>query len=139
MSLSDLQPVPIVIATVAGFVALLVLYLPPLLGNPWTRQVRAYTGSTDDQLRATLPRGIGAWVIGTLVNAVVLEAVIVSLDTRGAVDGAIVGGMLWLGIAAPFSAWSVGFARQPVALWAINNVAFVVLQVVMGAILGAMR
>ncbi|MBM4407367.1 MAG: DUF1761 domain-containing protein [Chloroflexi bacterium] len=139
MSFAELQPVPIAIATVVGFIALFVLYLPPILGNPWGAQVRAYTGATDQQLQGSLAKGIAIWVAGTLVNAIVLDVLIVSLDVRAALDGAIVGAVLWAGVAAPFSAWSVGFARQPVALWGINNVAFLILELIMGAVLAAMR
>lgn len=139
MSFAGLQPIPIAIATVVGFIALFVVYLPPVLGNAWGAQVRAYTGATDQQLQGGLARGIAIWIAGTLANAIVLAVLIGSLDVRSALDGAMVGAVLWAGVAAPFSAWAVGFARQPIALWGINNIAFLALQLIMGAVLAAMR
>jgi len=67
--------------------------------------------------------------------ALLLRAAGVTTVAEAAVAGALVS----LGFAATLSAWPVIFAKQPVGVWAINNGAFVVMQVVMSLILTIWR
>jgi hypothetical protein len=73
------------------------------------------------------------------VNAAVFALFLRALgitETGGAI---LLGVTAWLAWAATLSSWPVIFARQPVGVWAINNGAHLVMQVVMAVILTAWR
>lgn len=53
-------------------------------------------------------------------------------------DGLVLGAILWAGFGATFSGWQVFFANQPWMLWVINNVALLIIQLLMAGILTAM-
>lgn len=76
-------------------------------------------------------------IVGARLNAAVLAALVRAVGANSAGTDALRGIAVWVGFGVTFSAWPVIFARQPWDLWAVNNGAFLLMQVVMGAIVGA--
>jgi hypothetical protein len=129
--------VRIVVASLAGLVIGFVWYLPrePLFGLRWAGLVKRWTAQTDAELMANQGQKVAAWFVTALVNAFVLAYVLQQLAPIGVGSAILVGIVLWLGLGLTFSAWQVIFAKQPRAIWLINNGAFLLMQVVMAAIL----
>ena len=139
-ALSSLNYLAVVVAAVAAFLIGFVWYLPPVMGMRWAGLVSRYTGITQEELmRGDQERAIVIWAVGMLVNALVLAIIIRTLGLTSLADAVVLGVLVWLGFGASFSSWPVAFARQPWALWAVNNGAFLLMQVVMAVILTLWR
>jgi hypothetical protein len=67
--------------------------------------------------------------------ALALAAEGVGADSAG--DGIVLGVVLGIGFGATVNSWPPIFARMPWEWWLVNSGAFVLMQVAMGAILGA--
>jgi hypothetical protein len=128
--------VGIVVSVVAATVVLTVYFAPPVLGRRWEAAVIAFTGQTHEQINSGFPLRVVQWMATAIVNAVVLAYLVDRLGIRSPADGVVLGAAAWLGFAVTFAYWPVAFQNQPRAIWAINSVAFLVIQVLMGAILG---
>jgi hypothetical protein len=126
--------VGVFVAAIAGLLIGAVWYLPATFGARWGALVKRYTGLTDEDLRPDPPRHLSMWFIGALLNAAVLAALARTVGADTALEGAMLGVAVWIGFGATFSSWPVIFARQPWDLWAINNGAFLLMQVVMAVI-----
>jgi hypothetical protein len=129
--------VAVVVAAIAGVLVGALWYLPATFGARWAALVKRYTGLTDADLRPDPVRHVSMWFVGALLNAAVLAALARAVGADMAVAGALLGIGVWIGFGATFSSWPVIFARQPWDLWAVNNGAFLLMQIVMGAILAA--
>lgn len=125
----------VIVATIAAFVVAFIWYLPPTLGLRWGNLVKGYAGLSDAQLSANLPQKMLLWLLGFLVNALVLELLIRGLNINGVQDALLLGALVWLGFGATFSSWPAIHANQPWGIWLINNGAFLIMQLVMSVIL----
>lgn len=97
----------------------------------------AWAGQTHEQINSRFPMRVAQWMVTAIVNAVVLAYLVDRLGISSPVDGIVLGAVVWLGFGATFAYWPVAFQNQPRAIWVINSIAFLVIQVLMGAILGA--
>lgn len=125
----------ILAATVAAAVVLSIYYAPPVMGDRWAGAVMGWTGQTREQLSGKVAARMLMWTASALVNAIVLAYLLDRLEiatVAGAVSVALV---VWLGFGATFSGWPVFFSNQPWSIWAINNIAFLLLQVVMAVVI----
>jgi hypothetical protein len=103
----------------------------------WEASVIAWAGQTHEQINSRFPMRVARWMVTAIVNAVVLAYLVDRLGISSPVDGIVLGAVVWLGFGATFAYWPVAFQNQPRAIWVINSIAFLVIQVLMGAILGA--
>jgi hypothetical protein len=133
--LAQLNWLAVIGATIVAFVIAFVWYLPPVFGLRWATLIKGYTGLTDQALGAGLPRKVILWVIGFLVNAIVVALLVRALGIGSASDAILLGVLLWLGIGATFSSWPPIHANQPWGVYAINNGAFLLQQLAMAVIL----
>lgn len=134
-----MHPTGIVVAVVVALVILSVYFSPPVLGGPWQRAVTAWTGQTPEQLNAGFPRRVALWLVTAIVNAVVLAWLLSRVGITDVGDAMVFAGGLWMAIGATFSAWPVIFQNQPPTIWILNNVAYLLIQLVSAAILVTVR
>jgi uncharacterized protein DUF1761 len=122
--------VAVVIAAVVAMVIGFAYYAPQVMGDRWM----SYLGTTRAQLGNPAPTGMLAGVVASLLNAWVLAVLAKNLGGTSFADGAMLGVICWLGFMATITAAEVAFLKQPWALWLVNNVHNVIVQIVMGAI-----
>ncbi len=139
--LSQLNWLAVVVAAVAAMVIGFVWYLPPLFGRRWTALVKGYgrpfadNPKLDPMQPANPLMPMGVWLIGFLVNALVLALLLSLLAISSLGDGILLGILVWAGFAATLSSWPAAFAKWPWGLWLINNGCYLVIQIVMTIIL----
>jgi hypothetical protein len=117
---------------VAGIIIGFVWYAPPVFGRRWARA----SGIELPQPGQVQPTTYVGALVTSLVTAYVLAVLSRGLGAATLVDGAIVGGAVWLGFVATWLASGVFFERRSTEWWAINAGQAVVSLVIMGAIIG---
>jgi hypothetical protein len=140
-TLAQVNWLAVVVAAVAALVVGFVWYLPPLFGTRWASLVKTYgrpfaENPRLDPMRPANPlMPMGVWLIGFVVNALVLSLAIklLGIGSVGSATGLAL--LVWLAFAATLSSWPAAFARWPWGLWLINNGAYLVMQIVMAVIL----
>ena len=117
----------------------LVWFSPSALGNFWAQQVSRYAGIPEDQITsgASQATPLAKWLLGIATTAVVMALTVEAVGADSAGDGAVLGLVLGVGFGATLSSWPPIFARMPWQWWLVNSGAFLLMQVAMGAILGA--
>lgn len=85
---------------------------------------------------ASQPTSLAKWLVGIAVAALVTALAVEALGADSAGEGVVAALVLGLGFASTFSSWPPIFARMPWAWWLVNNGAFLLMLIVMGAILG---
>ncbi len=140
-ALGDLNWLAIAAATAAAFAIGLAWFAPISLGGWWARSVAGYSSIPAKEVSegASRPRTLGLWLVSIAVDAIALAWVARLVGVESAGDGAVLGLVLGIGLAATIASWPVIFARMPSTWWLLNCGAFVFMQVGMGAILGAWR
>jgi hypothetical protein len=116
-------------------------FTPAVLGNYWARQVSRYSGASQAEITsgASRPGALLRWIAGMSINVIVLALAVVAAGGDSAVEGIVLGAILWLGFGATFSSWPPIFARMPWEWWLVNNGAFLAMQITAGAILAVWR
>ena len=126
---------------VAAFAIGLVWFSPSALGTVWARHVSRYTGIPEAEITggASQPPALAKWLVGFAMTAVVLALAVEAVGADSVGDGVVLGLVLGVGLGATLSSWPPIFARMPWAWWLVNNGAYLLTLVAMGAILGAWR
>ena len=129
---------------VSAFVALgigVAWFAPRAMGTIWAHHVTRYTGipAAEIAAAASQPPALGAWLAAIAINAVVLALALQLAGAASAWEGAVIALILGVGLGATLNTWPLIFARMPRAWWLLNTAAFLVMQLAMGAILGAWR
>ena len=126
---------------IAAFAIGLVWFSPSALGNFWAQQVSRYAGIPEGQITsgASQATPLAKWLLGIATTAVVMALTVEAVGADSARDGAVLGLVLGVGFGATLSSWPPIFARMPWQWWLVNSGAFLLMQVAMGAILGAWR
>lgn len=99
-------------------------------------------GITEEQGQALAKkqgRNFALFFVGDLVMATVISVLMVNLEIATAVQGALLGLVLWLGVAATLGGAKKAAEGKPLALYAIDTSHELTSLVVMGVILGAWR
>ena len=99
-------------------------------------------GYTDEQLGAMAKkqgRNFAVFFVSDLVMGVILSLFIINLDLQNAVQGAGLGFLMWLGIAATIGACKNAASNKPLAAFLIDTSHELVALLVMGMILGVWR
>ncbi len=123
---------------VAAFTIGLVWFSPSALGGYWARQVSRYAGVPESDVTggASQPRALASWLAGIAVAAVAVAVAVEAVGANSAGDGIVLALVLGVGLGATFSSWPPIFAGMPWGWWLVNNGAFLLMLVAMGAILG---
>jgi hypothetical protein len=126
---------------VAAFAIGLLWFSPSALGGFWAQQVSRYTGIPEGEITSGASQGspLAKWLVGVAITAVVMALAVEAVGADSAGDGIVVGVALGVGLGATLSSWPPIFARMPWEWWLVNNGAFLVMLVAMGAVLGAWR
>lgn len=137
--LDDVNWAAIGASVVAAFAIGLIWFAPSALGSFWARQVSRYTGITEGAITSGASQGtrLAKWLVAIAFTAVVMALAVEAVGADSAGDGVVLGLVLGVGFGATFSSWPPIFARMPWEWWLVNTGAFLLMQVAMGAILGA--
>lgn len=138
-SLNDVNWAAVGAALVAAFAIGLVWFSPSAVGGFWARQVSRYTGMTEGEITngAAQAAPLAKWLVGIGVTAVVMAVAVKAVGADSAGDGVVLGLVLGVGLGPTLSSWPPIFARMPWRWWLVNSGAFLLMQIAMGAILGA--
>ncbi|MDO8642049.1 MAG: DUF1761 domain-containing protein [Candidatus Woesearchaeota archaeon] len=112
-------------------------YSPACFGKVWIK----LSGVSDATMQKAKKNGMGKYYaaafLSNVVMAFVLSLVIKEISNPGAIAGAFIGVLVWLGFIATVSLGMVLWEGKPFKLYLLNNAHELVILVVMGAILGA--
>jgi hypothetical protein len=137
--LNDVNWAAVGASLAAAFAIGLIWFSPSALGGYWARQVSRYATIPQGEITsgASQPTSLSKWLLGIAVNAVALALAAEGVGADSAGDGIVLGVVLGIGFGATVNSWPPIFARMPWQWWLVNSGAFVLMQVAMGAILGA--
>jgi uncharacterized protein DUF1761 len=83
-------------------------------------------------------QGATGLIVG-LVNAWVIAVLSLSLGAASIVDAISLGALVWLGFGATFKAAQVAFERRPWAVWALQGVHDLIVEIVVAGIVTLWR
>lgn len=128
-------------SAVAALAIGMIWFSPVALGGYWARQVSRYTGIPEHEITSGASQGppLVKWLVGFAIAAVAIALTVEAVDADSVGDGIVLGLVLGVGLGATFSSWPPIFARMPWEWWLVNNGAFLLMLVAMGAILGGWR
>ena len=135
--LSGLNYWAIITAAVASFVMGGVWY-GLLFPKQWVR-VHGYTEEQTRSMQQKQPRNFAIFLAANLVTGLVISILVVNLKLGSAGPGAVLGVLLWLGVAAPIGASKNAGMGKPPAAWLIDTGYDVCALSVMGLIIAAWR
>jgi hypothetical protein len=133
---AEVSWIAVLVAGLAAVVVGWLWYAPFLFGNLWMRLL----GKTKEQVEKDFHPLKIVWAFLLSCAAASFLATFMSwLTTGGALRGAYLGFYAALGFSATTFAVNDVFEGRPFTLWLVNACYHVVVLVVMGAIVGAMR
>ncbi len=127
----------VLLAFLAGFVASFIWFGPKTFYTLWWKAM----GKNPAEQPGSSNMGVvfGLTAAGTFASALVMEVLVDATHTAGLADGAILGLVVGIGIAAAASLGHRLFAGHGLKVWAIEVGSDILNLVLMGAILGAMH
>ena len=131
LSLAGINWIAVVIGVVLSN-ALGFLWYGPLFGKPWMKAL----GKSASELQAS-PTSYVVTVVTSFITMIVLAVAINAFGSASVVDGAIVGVVLYAGLAGAPTYVGTTFEGRPVTVWYINALYNVVVFGVMGAVFAA--
>ncbi len=139
--IDDLNWAAVAVSVVVAFVIGSAWFMPGVLGTYWARQVSRYSHASEMEITsgASRPAALLRWIAAMSMNVIVLALVVGAAGADSAVEGIVLGVILWLGFGATFSSWPSIFARMPWEWWLVNNGAFLIMQIAAGGILAVWR
>lgn len=139
--LDEVNWAAVAVALLVAFVIGAVYFLRSVVGGVWARQVFRYAGIPENETisGSSQPGAVAKWLASIAVNAVALALAVRAVGADSPGEGVVVGIVFWLGFGATSTSWPPTFTRMPWEWWLVNNGAFLLMQVAMGAILGAWR
>ena len=130
---------PILVSTVVAFGLSSLWYSPILFGKEWLEMSKLDENKTAKLASGGMTGRYIAQLVFTLVMFAVLAFGVSNLAVGGAVDGAFLGLLAWLGLTVPVSLSSYLWKGFPFKLFLIETVDYLVILAVGGAIIGAWR
>ncbi|MCZ6698022.1 MAG: DUF1761 domain-containing protein [Planctomycetota bacterium] len=109
-----------------------------LFAKRWV-ELHGFNEQQVKQMAKKQTRNFGLFFAGDLIMATVISLLIGNLGIQGAGQGALLGVLLWLGIAATIGAAKNAATNKPLAAYVIDTSHELAGLAVMGAILGAWR
>jgi len=132
-----LNYIAILVASVVSFLVGMVWYSPLLFGKVWIKLI----GISKEDMEKSMKKGMATSMllgfVTLLVMSYVLRYFIEVLRYSTAIDGVILGFMIWIGFFATSMMGIVLWENKPWGLYLINTLHYLVVLVIMGAILGA--
>lgn len=129
----DLNWVAVVVAAVATIAIGFIWYMPQVFGERWA----ASSGRTMADMTMS-PMGYGVMAISALVSAWAIALIVRLTGVTGAVDGALLGAIGWLGFLGSVSLSDRVFNGGTMTFWSIQSGYRLVSFAVMGAILATL-
>jgi hypothetical protein len=130
--LGELNWLAIVVATIVAFLSGAIWYSKALFGKKWQKSV----GLSDKQVNSgNMGEIMGVSAAGIVVSAVAIGLLVKVLVLTTAVQGALFGLMVAVGILGANKLMQVKFERRPIAYWYITLGGDIVALSLMGAIL----
>ena len=109
-----------------------------LFSKRWV-ELHGFSEEEQKQMAKKQPRNFGLFFVGDLVMATVISVFVINLDIDCWMNGALLGFLLWLGIAATIGAAKNAACNKPLAAYLIDTSHEMVGLVAMGAIIGVWR
>lgn len=130
----DVNYLAALVAAVAAMVIGAVYFMPAVVGRAWMSAI----GKTQEELKAAnRPSLYVVTAVLAYLQAVILSAVIGWADVGGVVGGALIGLLMWVGLAGPIISVTFIFEGRTLANHVISVGYYLISLVVMGAIIGA--
>jgi hypothetical protein len=134
--MTSINYLPIIISAVIAFGISALWYSPFLFGREWMNLVQL---SSD---KAKIGGGNVIWsyiihLVAILVSLCILAFALASMGIQGALDGALVGALAWLGFVAPTSAFELIWKKTHFKLVLIDTANMLLTLVIGGAIISA--
>jgi hypothetical protein len=121
----------VLFAAVVNMVVGALWYSPALFGNQWVKLL----GKKMKDMGKNAGQAYGITTVAALVQTFILALLVHNLGASTASDGAALGLLLWLGVAATTSISDYVFSGRPLMLWALNQGYYLVVLMANGAIL----
>jgi uncharacterized protein DUF1761 len=122
----------VVVAAVANMALGFAWYSRAVFGTRWAK----LAGVNIEQMSGRPSPMYAITVVAALVGAYVTALFVQGLGASTVLEGALVGGLAWLGFIVPATVVDYMFVGRPRDLWVVNNGYQLVAFVLMGAILG---
>jgi hypothetical protein len=137
--LDDVNWAAVGVSLVAAYAIGLAWFSPFAFGRLWARQVSRYTGIAEGEITSGSSQAapLAQWLVTIAIASVAMALIMEAVGADSAGDGVVLGLVLGIGFGASFGSWPPIFARMPWEWWLLNSGAFLLMQVGMGAILGA--
>ena len=130
----DVNYIAVAVATIVGLVIGTVYYMPQVVGRAWMKTI----GKTEEELRgASRPVMYVVAAVLTFLFATMLAATIGWAGAHSLGGGALVGLLLWIGLAVPIVGMVFLFEDRKLVSHAITGGHYLIALVVKGAIIGA--
>lgn len=137
MHFSSISPLGVVLATLAAFAFNFVYFGPVGVFRLWWRAI----GKSDDDVPGAgmnMPVVFGSTIAALVVEAIAIAAILGGLhDAPSVAQGAALGVVVGVGVAATSSLGHRLFAGQGFKVWALEVGADIVVGVIMGIVLAA--
>ncbi|NQV81744.1 MAG: DUF1761 domain-containing protein [Alphaproteobacteria bacterium] len=130
----DVNYLAALVAAAAAMAIGAIYYLPAVAGRAWMKAI----GKTEQEVRAAnRPILYVVTAILAFLQAIMLSAVVGWAGTQTLVGGALIGLLLWIGMAVPIVSVTFVFEGRTVANHVISGVYYLLSLVIMGGIVGA--
>lgn len=128
--------VPVVVSAVVAMVVGMLWY-GPLFGKKWMALMGIKSVNMEAK-KSEMPKSMAIGFVAALVTAYMIGVVVKLSQAASAADGAVIGGLTWLGFVATITLGSVLWEGKSVELYALNNAHHLVVFAITGAILATM-
>lgn len=132
-SLVDVNWLAVVVAVVSNMVVGALWYSNILFAKEWT----ALIGLKESDLKNSAVTGYLIAVVLGIIQATFVSFLVSSMGATNAIDGALVGIMIWFGFVGPATLVTAVFSQTRKKLWAINYGYHLVTLTIMGALIAA--
>lgn len=130
----DVNYLAALISAAAAMVIGTIYFMPAVAGRAWMKAI----GKTQDELKAAnRPSLYVVAAVLAFLQAIVLAAVIGWSGATGLLGGALIGLLMWFGLAGPIVSVTFIFEGRTMANHIISVGYYLISLVVMGAIIGA--
>lgn len=130
---------PVIVASVAAFVIGAVWYSPLLFGKEWM----ALIGATEKDIAEAKAKGMTksyvSQLVITVLTFIVMHFAISSIGAKGALDGAFIALIAWVGFAIPSAVGSMLWEKKSLKYALITSISTLLCWVVGGAIIAGWR